>query len=294
MITTGALLYGDEERHLRFNDEEHPIAVQLGGSDPSDLAKSAKRCEAFGYDEINLNIGCPSERVQNGAFGACLMNEPNLVADCIKAMRDVVTIPVTIKCRIGVDNNDSYESLSDFVSINQQAGCDVFIIHARKAWLSGLSPKQNREIPPLNYDMVYQIKKDLPDLTIILNGGITTIEQCEDALNHIDGVMMGREAYHNPFLLNEIDQRLYGTTEPATSTTVNHAVHPLDIAKAFTPYIEQELANGAKLNHLTRHILGLFNGRPKAKAWRRYLSENAHKADADIDTYLASLAIFES
>ncbi len=291
MITTGALIHGDAERHLVFNPEEHPIAVQLGGSSPQDLATSAQLCEQAGYDEVNLNVGCPSERVQNGAFGACLMNEPELVADCIRAMRDTVSIPVTIKCRIGVDDNDSYEALQHFVEINKQAGCEIFIVHARKAWLSGLSPKQNREIPPLNYPTVFQLKKDFPELTIILNGGIKTIDACEAAIEQLDGVMIGREAYQNPFMLAQVDQHLFNDTNPDTSSRYNQ---PLEVAEAFSSYVEKELSQGAKLNHLTRHILGLFNSRPKAKAWRRFLSENAHKPEASINTYLTSLAIFQS
>lgn len=289
MITTGALLYGDSDRFLRFNDEEHPIAVQLGGSKPNDLAKSALLCEQAGYDEINLNVGCPSERVQNGAFGACLMNEPELVADCIQAMVESVKIPVTIKCRIGVDDNDSYESLSAFVEKNSKAGCNIFIVHARKAWLSGLSPKQNREIPPLNYPMVFKLKQDFPKLSIILNGGLKTIAACQQSLEQLDGVMIGREAYQNPFMLTGVDQFLFDNTH-----SNNDFRQPLEVAKAFQNYIERELSQGVKLNHITRHILGLFNGQPNAKAWRRFLSENAHKQEADIDTYKESLRIFQS
>lgn len=288
MITTGALLYGDSDRFLRFNDEEHPIAVQLGGSSPNDLAKSALLCEQAGYDEINLNVGCPSERVQNGAFGACLMNEPELVADCIQAMAESVKIPVTIKCRIGVDDNDSYESLCAFVEKNKSAGCETFIVHARKAWLSGLSPKQNREIPPLNYPMVFRLKQDFPELCIVLNGGLKTIAACQQSLEQLDGVMIGREAYQNPFMLAGVDQLLFGDAH-----SDGDFEQPLEVAEAFKSYIERELSQGAKLNHLTRHILGLFNGRPNAKAWRRFLSENAHKQEADISTYKESLKIFD-
>ena len=285
MITTGALLHGDAERHLAYNNEEHPIAVQLGGSNPEELARSAKLCEQAGYDEVNLNVGCPSERVQNGAFGACLMNEPDLVADCIRAMRETVDIPVTVKCRIGVNDNDSYEALCDFVEKNKTAGCEIFIIHARKAWLSGLSPKQNREIPPLNYPTVFSIKQDFPELTIVLNGGIKTLDGCQHALSKLDGVMIGREAYQNPFMLSVVDKTIFNDEQ--------YFAYPLEVAEAFTAYIEQEVSQGAKLNHITRHIMGLFNGRPKARAWRRYLSENAYKAGADINTYLESLEIFK-
>jgi len=295
MITTGALLYGDTDRFLKFSDQEHPIAVQLGGSTPKDLAKSALICEQAGYDEVNLNVGCPSDRVQSGAFGACLMNEPELVADCVHAMHESIKIPVTIKCRIGVDNNDSYESLCNFVDKTKVAGCNVFIIHARKAWLSGLSPKQNREIPPLNYPMVFQLKRDFPDLSIVLNGGLKNIDACQEAVDKLDGVMIGREAYQNPFMLAAVDQQLFNHVDNKSSQTTNKSLtHPIDVAHAFKDYIEQELAQGAKLNHLTRHILGLFSGRPKAKVWRRFLSENAHKKNADLNTYLESLKIFDS
>lgn len=292
MITTGALIHGSVERHLVFNREEHPIAVQLGGSDPVDLAKSAKICEDWGYDEINLNVGCPSERVQNGAFGACLMNEPELVADCVSAMREVVEIPVTIKCRIGVDDNDSYEALQTFVSRNANAGCEIFIIHARKAWLSGLSPKQNREIPPLNYPAVFQIKKDFPELCVVLNGGLKTIGACADALNQLDGVMVGREAYQNPSMLLAVDGTLY---DLQASTAIEPSIaNGLQVADRMSPYIAQELSKGARLNHITRHMLGLFNGQPRARQWRRYLSENASKPGAGIDIYQNSLEIMRA
>lgn len=284
MVTTGALLHGDIARHLAHDVAEHPLAVQLGGSDPQDLAHAAKLCEQAGYGEINLNVGCPSERVQSGAFGACLMNEPDTVANGIKAMRDAVSVPVTIKCRIGVDENDSYAALSEFVAINQEAGCSTFIIHARKAWLSGLSPKQNREIPPLNYPIVFQLKRDFNDLEIILNGGIKTLEDCRAALEQLDGVMIGREAYQNPYLLERVDADIFGDQQAPLQSRI-------DIATAYASYIEQQLSLGSRLNHMTRHILGLFNGMPGARQWRRYISENAHKPDAGIDVYWQSLTI---
>lgn len=286
MVTTGALLHGDVERHLAFNHEEHPIAVQLGGSDPADLAKSAQLCEEFAYDEVNLNVGCPSERVQNGAFGACLMNEPNLVAECISAMREAVNIPVTIKCRIGVDDNDSYEALQNFIALNEQAGCDTFIIHARKAWLSGLSPKQNREIPPLNYPTVFQVKKDFEHLSIVLNGGLRDLQASKEALQTLDGVMIGREAYQNPYMLAMVDNEIFdGHNIPIATRKA--------IAQQMSEYISEQMEKGVKLNHITRHMLGLFNGQPGARKWRRYLSENAYKANASIDTYQASLSVFQ-
>ena len=282
MITTGALLHGDAERHLAFDQREHPLAVQLGGSDPQDLAATARLCEDAGYDEINLNVGCPSERVKKGAFGACLMNEPELVADCVSAMREAVDVPVTIKCRIGVDENDSFEALCHFVQLGAEAGCNTYIVHARKAWLSGLSPKQNREIPPLNYPRVFQLKRDFPALEIILNGGLTTLDACTDAMQHLDGVMLGREAYQNPYLLNDVDELLFN--EPSTS-----AFSRLEIAHQYAEYIADQLERGVRLNHMTRHILGLFNGMPGARKWRRYISENAHKPGAGIETYRAAL-----
>ena len=286
MITTGALLNGDVPYHLDHHQAEHPLAVQLGGSDASDLASAARLCEQAGYDEINLNVGCPSERVKSGAFGASLMNKPNTVADCIKAMRDAVSIPVTIKCRIGVDDNDSYEALCNFVSINRDAGCSTFIVHARKAWLSGLSPKQNREVPPLNYPAVFQLKRDFNDLEIILNGGLKTLDDCKSALQQLDGVMIGREAYQNPYLLERVDAKIFGSNEKLLQSRI-------DIAHAYANYVEQQLACGTRLNHMTRHILGLFNGMPGARQWRRFLSENAHKPDAGIDVYRASLELIE-
>jgi len=285
MITTGALLYGDADYHLSHDPDERPLAVQLGGNDPAALAKAAILCEKAGYNEVNLNAGCPSDRVKSGAFGASLMNNPALVGDCIKAMQDAVSIPVTLKCRIGVDNNDSYEALCHFITCAEQAGCNVFIIHARKAWLSGLSPKQNREIPPLDYPRVFQLKRDFAHLQIVLNGGLTSIDACQDALEQLDGVMIGREAYQNPYFLAQIDSQIFNLKDQRTN------ISRRSIASQMVPYIEQQLAQGARLNHITRHMLGLCNGLPGARKWRRFLSENAHKPDADISTYQRSLEL---
>ncbi|MBY6188253.1 tRNA dihydrouridine(20/20a) synthase DusA [Marinobacter hydrocarbonoclasticus] len=267
MVTTGAIIHGKGD-YLGFNEEEHPVALQLGGSNPQDLAHCAKLAEERGYDEVNLNVGCPSDRVQNGRFGACLMAEPELVADCVKAMQDVVSIPVTVKTRIGIDEQDSYEFLTRFIDIVSGAGCGVFTIHARKAWLQGLSPKENREIPELIYERAYQVKRDFAHLNVSVNGGITTLEQCEAHLAHLDGVMVGREAYQNPYMMAEVDQRLYGDTGPVLTRT--------EVVERMMPYLERHIANGGRANHVTRHMLGLFNGMPGARQWRRYLAQNAH------------------
>ena len=265
MVTTGALLFGNVPRHLDYSDEEHPIALQLGGSDPADLAASAKLGEQWGYDEINLNCGCPSERVQKGAFGACLMAEPKLVADCVKAMCDAVSIDVTVKHRIGIDAITSYDFVSDFVGTVAAAGSKTFIVHARNAILKGLSPKENREIPPLRYEIVYQLKRDFPDLEIIINGGITTQQEIDEHLLHVDGVMLGREAYHNPYLMADFDARYYGDeTEVKTRQQIIHAM---------LPYITAQLKNEVRINNITRHMLGLMTGMPGARAYRRQLSD---------------------
>lgn len=285
MVTTGALIHGDHRRFLQFNAEEKPVAFQLGGSNARELAVCAKMVEDYGYDEVNLNVGCPSDRVQNGRFGACLMAEPELVAQCVAAMKQAVQIPVTVKSRIGIDERDSYEELVQFVSTIADAGCETFIIHARKAWLSGLSPKQNRDIPPLRYEVVYQIKQDFPGLEIILNGGITTLDQAEEVLRHVDGVMVGREAYHNPYIMADVDRRFYGDDQQPRSREM--------IMELLIPYIRQqlELNDGVRLNSITRHILGLFHGEPGARGWRRHLSENACKPGADIKVLLDALPI---
>lgn len=282
MVTTGALIHGDHHRFLQFNSAEHPLAFQLGGSNPRELALCATLVEDFGYDEVNLNVGCPSDRVQNGRFGACLMLEPDLVADCIAAMSAAVSIPVTVKSRIGVDERDSYEELVGFVAKVASAGCKTFILHARKAWLSGLSPKQNREIPPLNYDFVFQLKADFPQLAIIVNGGIINLCQAEKLLHRIDGVMIGREAYQNPYLLADVDNRFFNVAEPSKTRR--------EIMDLLLPYIQEQAQNGVRLNSITRHVLGLFHGQPGARAWRRHLSENATGANVDIKVVLDALA----
>lgn len=274
MVTTGALLHGDAARFLRFDPAEHPLALQLGGSDPTDMARCARIGAEWGYDEINMNVGCPSDRVQNGRFGACLMAEPQRVADCVTAMKNAVSIPVTVKTRIGIDERDSYGELVDFVGAVKQAGCDALIVHARKAWLSGLSPKENRDVPPLRYDIVRQLKADFPDLTIAINGGIKTLDETLDCLTTLDGVMIGREAYHNPWLLAQADARIFGD---APGTITRH-----DVLERFLPYAERELAAGVPLTAMSRHLLGLFQGQPGARAWRRRISEQAHLPGAGV------------
>ena len=275
MVTTGALLYGDAERFLRFNAAEQPVALQLGGSDPDELAKAAIIGEQAGYQEINLNSGCPSDRVQRGKIGACLMAEPTLVAECMAAIKEAVAIPVTIKCRTGIDGIDSLEHLSHFVETVSATGCHCFIIHARIAVLAGLSPKQNREIPPLDYERVFAIKERFPDLEIVINGGIKTLGESCHLLENVDGVMIGREAYQNPNLLARVDQQLFDSDYPVISQE--------DVLAQFIDYAKNELGQGTALKHMTRHVLGLFQGQPGAKRFRRYLSENAHKEDAGID-----------
>jgi tRNA-dihydrouridine synthase A len=287
MVTTGALVYGDVERHLRYDEVEHPVALQLGGSDPADLAKSAKLGEQWGYDEINLNCGCPSERVQKGAFGACLMGEPQLVADCVKAMRDAVSIDVTVKHRIGIDYNEDYGFVRDFIGTIADAGCKTFIVHARNAVLKGLSPKENREIPPLRYEVAYQLKREFPELEIIINGGIKLDEEIAQHLQHVDGVMVGREAYHNPWLMANWDARFYGDDSQAPRSRV-------DVLQAMLPYIARQLeqhgAQGLKLNGITRHLLGLMTGLPGARAFRRQLSDPAKLAKGDPQLLLEAAA----
>ncbi|WP_275096375.1 tRNA dihydrouridine(20/20a) synthase DusA [Sedimenticola hydrogenitrophicus] len=272
MVTTGALLHGNQPRHLDFDPAEHPVALQLGGSDPHELAACARLAEHWGYDEVNLNVGCPSDRVQSGRFGACLMATPGVVADGVAAMRAATSLPVTVKHRIGIDELDSYELLVDFVATVAEAGCETFIIHARKAWLNGLSPKENREIPPLRYDVVHRIKHDFPHLEIIINGGIAGLDQAAAQLQQVDGVMIGREAYQNPWILAEADRRLYGDDHPVPS---RH-----EIIERLMPFAEQVHAEGAPVNRISRHILGLFQGQPRARAWRRHISENAHRDGA--------------
>lgn len=274
MVTTGALIHGDKERFLKFNQEEQPLAIQLGGSNPLELAECSKLAEDAGYREINLNVGCPSDRVQNGKIGACLMAEPELLAECVARMKDSVNIPVTVKSRIGIDNMDSYEELADFITKVSSAGCSSFILHARIAILKGLSPKQNREVPPLNYQRVYDIKRNFPDLEIVINGGIKNLEEAHEHLKHVDGVMLGREAYQHPYILSAVDQTFFND---------HHQIPDrLNILKHFLPYVAKELEQGTALRHITRHILGLFQSQPGGKKFRRYLSENAYKPGADL------------
>jgi tRNA-dihydrouridine synthase A len=281
MVTTGAILHGDRDRFLRYDDCEHPLALQLGGSDPQQLAECSRIGEAAGYDEINLNVGCPSDRVQSGRFGACLMAEPALVADCVAAMSDAVSVPVTVKTRIGIDNRDSYEELAHFIDCVQQGGCKTFIIHARKAILQGLSPKENRTVPPLNYEFAYRIKQQYPELRIIINGGISDLDAAEKHLMAVDGVMLGRSAYHNPYILADVDRRLFRARDPAPSRE--------EVVHRMLPYIERELNQGSLLKHITRHMLGLFQGIPGARHWRRHLSEYGPRAGAGIGVVTSAL-----
>lgn len=271
MVTAPALVHGDRARLLGFDRSEHPLALQLGGSDRTELVQAATIGAQFGYDEINLNVGCPSDRVQSGRFGACLMREPDLVAECVAAMRDAVSIPVTVKCRIGVDEQDEYADLQRFIETVRATGCSVFVVHARKAWLKGLSPKENRDVPPLNYERVHQLKCEHPELTIIINGGIDSVDDVRSHLPHTDGVMLGRTAYHEPYRLAELDALLHDTPLPSRE----------DVVARMRPYVDAHLANGGHLQHISRHMLGLFQGLPGARAWRRHLSENAHRPNAD-------------
>lgn len=286
MITTGAILRGDKDYLLKYHPAEQPLAIQLGGSNPEDLAQCAKIAEQRGFIEINLNVGCPSDRVTQGKIGACLMAEPTLVADCASAMQEAVNIPVTVKTRIGIDELDSYEYFKSFIEKVATSGCEQFIIHARKAWLSGLSPKENREIPPLRYDVVKQLKQDFPQLAIMLNGGVTSLNEIDSHLQTVDGVMLGRVAYHNPYVLAEIDRRYY--------TSENNVKTREQIVSDMLPYIAKELSNGTKLNHITRHMMGLFHGQPGGRLWRRYLSENATKPSAGIEVVEAALSNVKS
>jgi tRNA-dihydrouridine synthase A len=282
MVTSAALHHGDANYLLQHSPYEQPVALQLGGSDPQELAEAAALGEDAGFDEINLNVGCPSDRVQSGAFGACLMAEPKLVAKCIRSMQDKVLIPVTVKCRIGIDDRDSEAELLDFIGIVTSAGCSTFIIHARKAILKGLSPKENREIPPLNYGRVYACKENFPDNLIILNGGVTDLDLSLNILNKVDGVMMGREAYQNPYILSEVDNKIFNINSP-NKTRIEH-LHE------YIPYMEAELSKGIPLRHMTRHLLGLFRGENGGKQFRRHLSENAYKKDAGINVLHDAIA----
>ncbi len=282
MVTAEAILHGDQQRLLAFTPDEKPLALQLGGSEPDRLAAATRIAATYDYDEINLNVGCPSDRVQTGRFGACLMKEPSRVRDCLQAMTESSASPVTVKCRIGVDDMDDDQGLATFVDTVKEAGISTFIIHARKAWLEGLSPRENREIPPLNYQRVYQLKASEPDLTVIINGGIETLAEAKSHLTHVDGVMIGRAAYHTPYMLAKADNEFFGFRQPVKTRT--------EIAEAMIPYIERELAQGTKLHHITRHMLGLFHGQPGARAYRRTLSEKANRPDADIRTYREALS----
>ena len=274
MVTTGAIIHGDTDRFLAYNPEEHPLALQLGGSDPSDLADCARIAEQRGYDEINLNVGCPSDRVQRGRFGACLMLEADLVRDCIAAMLDAVDIPVTVKTRLGVDEHESYQFMADFVGKVAESGCTIFIMHARKAYLEGLSPKQNRDVPPLHYDWVYRLKQQSPELEIVINGGIDSLAAIEGHLKHVDGVMLGRSAYHNPWLLAECQRQFYDQVA---------VISREEIIDAMSAYLDHQVREGTAVKHVSRHLLGLFQGMPGAKAWRRYISENAFRDDNNTD-----------
>jgi tRNA-dihydrouridine synthase A len=272
MVTTGALLHGDAARHLDHDPAEHPLALQLGGSEPAAMAACARLGARWGFDEINVNVGCPSPRVQSGAFGACLMAEPETVADCVRAMVDAVAVPVTVKTRIGIDERDSYEALAGFVDTVAEAGCRTFVIHARKAWLAGLSPAENRSVPPLRYDVVYRLKRDFPDLRVILNGGVTRLDAAREHLGQVDGVMIGRAAYENAYLLAEADRVIFGEPAPPPQRCA--------VLRDYVDYVERELARGTPLARMTRHLFGLFHGQPGARAWRRHLTEGAIRPGA--------------
>jgi tRNA-dihydrouridine synthase A len=283
MVTAEAVLYGDQDRVLGFDVAEHPVGLQLGGSDPAKLAEAARIGADWGYDEINLNIGCPSDRVQSGRFGACLMAEPSLVANCVRAMSAAVSVPVTVKCRIGIDEQDAEESLDRFIDTVADAGCKTFIVHARKAWLDGLSPKENRDVPPLDHDRVHRLKARRPELSIVINGGFSSLDEAAPHIAELDGVMLGRAAYADPYLLVEVDRTLYGADGARPSRA--------DVLDRFMVYVERELAGGVRLNSMTRHILGLFHGQPRARAFRRHIAENAHLDDAGIEVLQQARAI---
>lgn len=282
MVTTGALIHGDRERFLAFNEAEHPVALQLGGADPDEMAQCAVFAEEAGYDEVNINVGCPSDRVQNGNIGACLMATPEQVADCVAAMTRATALPVTVKNRIGIDDQDSEEDLEKFITTVAAAGCKTFIVHARKAWLKGLSPKENRDVPPLDYDRVYRLKRDHPELEIILNGGIKTLVETKQHLEHVDGVMMGREAYQNPYSLADVDREIYGDDSDVPNR--------FEVIEAMYPYIQQQLQQDTYLKHIARHLLGLFHGQPGARQWRRTISEQAYKPGAGLEVLDQALA----
>ncbi len=283
MVHAQAVIHGDRERLLGYDQIEHPVALQLGGSDPNDLAKATQIAVQWGYDEINLNVGCPSDRVQAGRFGACLMKEPSLVADCIAAMRAASSVPVTVKCRLGVDEQEDYTAFLHFIDVVAATGCDTFIVHARKAWLQGLSPKENREIPPLRYEWVHQLKQQRPALSIIINGGLHEIDQIKQQLRLVDGVMLGRAAYHEPYRLHQCAHALF------ESPLLTRA----ELVRSFAPYVNAQLANGVALKYMVKHVLGLFHAQPGGRAFRQILSEGAHRADADWSLIESALAVTE-
>jgi tRNA-dihydrouridine synthase A len=287
MVTAQAVIHGDRDYLLGFDQKEHPVAVQLGGSDPELLAQAAAICEQYGYDEINLNVGCPSDRVQSGTFGACLMAHPETVADCVQAMRAVTSLPVTVKHRTGIDDQDSWERLVRFVQIQIEAGTAALIIHARKAWLKGLSPKQNREIPPLQYDWVYRLKEMFPETEIIINGGIKTLHECRQHLAGVDGVMLGREPYANPYMLATVDAEIFALQQ-------QHIPSRMEVLQRYYPYIEQQLSAGAPLSRFIRHFIGLFHGQPNGRLWRRYLSDNAFRKGAGIEVLEEAASLVQS
>ena len=287
MITTGALLFGDTPRFLDFDTAEHPVALQLGGSEPDAMTRCAELAQKWNYDEVNINVGCPSDRVQSGSFGACLMQSPDLVAQNIRQMQAAVDIPVTIKCRIGVDDQRPRDALWALVEASADAGCMVFLVHARMAWLKGLSPKQNRDVPPLDYELVYQLKQSFPELEIVINGGINSIEECHTHLEYVDGAMMGREAYSNPYVLSRVDREFYDLDVlPPTREQV---------MTEYMKYVDSKLASGCRLNQLSRHVVGLYHGEPRSRLWRRHISQNAHIAGSDTrvlaDAYSAMVNI---
>ena len=286
MVVADAILHGPRDRLLGFDAAEHPVGLQIGGAEPDKMAVCAEIAEGHGYDEININVGCPSDRVQSGRFGACLMAEPETVAVCVAAMRRLTALPVTVKSRIGIDDRDSYDDLRRFIDTVAEAGCATFIVHARKAWLNGLSPKQNREIPPLRHEVVHRLKQERPELEIVINGGLRSLADCRAQMNHVDGVMVGREAYQNPYALAEVDALFYGDLRPPLTRA--------QVVEALIPYVEAELARGTRLNAITRHLMGLFQGLPGARAWRRHLSENANKPGADADVLREALALVPS
>jgi tRNA-dihydrouridine synthase A len=285
MVTANAVVFGDREKLLGFASAEQPVILQLGGSDPARLAEASKIGADYGYAEINLNVGCPSDRVQEGRFGACLMAEPQLVADCVAAMNAAVEIPVTVKCRIGIDDQDEEQGLQDFVEIVSKAGCETFVVHARKAWLKGLSPKENREIPPLNYGRVHRLKASFPNLNIILNGGLETLEQGEPHLENLDGLMLGRAAYHMPWVMADVDSKIYGATNPCATRR--------DAVIAMLPYIEQQLSRGLFLHRITRHMLGLYHSQPGGRMWRQIISTESCKPGADVKVIMRALEVVE-